>query len=38
MNKYPTLGPGDLPGDRRHPNSPDYDGPELTMQDLLKKH
>ena len=38
MHKYPTLGPGDLPGDRHHPNSPDYDGPEFTMQDLLEEH
>lgn len=24
MHKYPTLGPGDLPGDPYHPNSPDF--------------
>ena len=23
MSRYPTKGPGDLPGDSRHPNSPD---------------
>lgn len=38
MHKYPTLGPGDLPGDRNHPNSPDYDGRELSVMDAIDEH
>lgn len=36
MNDHRMPGPGDLPGDRNHPNSPDYDGPDVTVQDLLE--
>ena len=38
MNDHRMPGPGDLPGDRNHPNSPDYDGPDLSMQDCLEEH
>lgn len=36
MNDHRMPGPGDLPGDRNHPNSPDYDGSDVTVQDLLE--
>ena len=38
MNDHRMPGPGDLPGDRNHPNSPDYDGRELTVMDTLDEH
>ena len=36
MNDHRMPGPGDLPGDQNHPNSPDYDGSDVTVQDLLE--
>jgi hypothetical protein len=35
MYKYPTLGPGDLPGDPRHPNSPDFVPDERETWEVL---
>lgn len=35
MHKYPTLGPGDLPGDSRHPNSPDFVPDERDTGEML---
>lgn len=35
MHRYPTLGPGDLPGDPHHPNSPDYVPDERETEEVL---
>lgn len=35
MHKYPTLGPGDLPGDPMHPGSPDYVPDERDTEEVL---